>query len=84
MIALRAVGIAVLSHGGRLWNLPGLPAMMEDLTLRLESRLKPSSHRSPTTPWTSLHDAHSPLENDSRFPQLRTASSSTTMYYHDS
>ena len=38
MIALRAGGVAALARGGRLWNLPWLPAMMEDLTLRLESR----------------------------------------------
>jgi hypothetical protein len=37
VIALRA-GIAALTHGGRLWNLTCLPAIMEDLPLRLESR----------------------------------------------
>jgi len=83
VIALRAEDIAALARGGPLWNLPGLTAMMGDLTLRLESRPRPPSHRSPTTPWTSLRDAHSPLENDSRFPQLPQRLRLRSMYYHN-
>ena len=83
MTALRAEGIAALARGGRLWNLPWMPAMMEDLTLRLGNRPRPASHRSSTTPWTPLRSVHSHLENVGRFPQLPQPRRRRVMYYHE-
>ncbi len=73
--------IAALSRGGRLWKLPRLPALLEDLTLRLESR--PSA--------AFPHFSHSALDVAARRPQplgkpcgFSTAptASTTTIHYH--